>query len=163
MKGGPEEGIAPFGADVLCSRDASAVREGTRNLEGGEVNDVIGEAGSRVGIADHVGTGKVLAGAIVVATVIEVQLEGLPGLQGQDAVDRPSSAELGPGSGALGRWELVIGHPRKTMAHVKVGVAAFQVHAVAVVGLRGIGLKVRAVTGIVNRMGVIVIDRDSKP
>src|SRR5208337_687038 len=72
-----EERIAAFGPVVLCSRDASAVREGTRNLEGGQVNNRIGKAGSGVGIADPVGTGKVLASAIVVAAEIEIQLEGL--------------------------------------------------------------------------------------
>src|ERR1019366_1292239 len=110
------------------------------------------KAGSRGGIADQVGAWKVFAGAIVIAAVIEVQLEGLSGRQRYHTVERPASPQLGPSSGALGRGELVIGHPRKTMAHIKVGVATFQVDAIAVVGLRRIRLKVGAVTGVINRM-----------
>src|SRR5208337_1339155 len=54
LERGAEKGIAVFSAVVKASRaSVECARPGTRHLEGGKVNDGVGKAGSRIGIADH--------------------------------------------------------------------------------------------------------------
>src|SRR5262249_14300963 len=98
--------------------------------------------------AHYIRLGKELLRAIVV--IAQDHMEGLAGLNGQDAVEAPTVGQ--PLIAAVTVRELIGEVPRETVAHVKVGVAAIGEFKGAVVGLRSVRHVVLAVARIVDRM-----------
>src|SRR5215469_13058932 len=105
--------------------------------------------------SDNVWTVEAAAAAAEVVFEVVVELEGLSILQGEDAVHAPSVLQflqIAPHSGQL------IGEiPSEAIRDVEVRRSVFEGRTGAVVGLRGVGLKVFAVAGVVHGAGPDVI------
>jgi hypothetical protein len=117
-------------------------------LKGREVQKPFVAGRARVGVADEVWAREELARAVVV--VEEVQVERIPRAERDDAVQLPAVAEARVLLPEV--RHVVVQGGDEAVAVVEVGAGAFEVCAVAVVGLRGVGDVVLPVRGVVNRV-----------
>src|ERR1700675_2796377 len=165
-----DQGVASFIAEMARARNA-AIREtsatggwiSARNSERSEVQVLRGIAG----VTDrphHLRTCEAFSATVEIVFKIVIQLERLPGLRGDDAVEAPAVGDALPAAFVAGK--LINEIPGEAVANIKVGVAAIGTDGRgAVVRLRGIGNIVFAVAGVVDGMGpgVVQCGRKSMP
>src|SRR5581483_9047415 len=149
------EGVATFIAEVAGSRNAvrrgsgsGICADGARNGEGTEIDEVIGIVGAVLDGSNHIGTVEAVSAAAVVALEVVVELEGLTILEREDTVNAPTVFQLLQIAARLRKFIAEI--PGEAMRNVEVRRTVFQVRTVAVVGLRGVGLEIFAVAGVVH-------------
>src|SRR5205823_7763784 len=127
----------------------------TRNMKRGKVQVVARTMSTGKGVTDHVGPREELTGTVVV--IREIHAERLAGLQCQYAVESPPVDQFRPAPAVIGKE--VAPHPDESLPYVEVRVAFLEIRTVTVVGLCSIGHEVLPVTGVVDGVGVGVIDR----
>src|ERR1700732_2928022 len=125
---GADEGVAPFIAKMTRAwnaaiREPSATRGGISawNRERSEVQEFRGIAGV-MDWPHNVWPAEAPSTAIVIIFKVVIQMERLPGLNGDDAIQAPAISNLLPAALLVGK--LINEIPRKSVAHVKVRIAA---------------------------------------
>ncbi len=142
------------------TRAAVAVRiQRARDLEGRQVQEVVGAVSPGVRIADDVRPRKELAGSVVV--IEQVDVEWAPATQCKHAVQLPSLADSRIPLPKV--RQLITGSPDEPMPDVEIRIRALLIGPEAVVRLRCVGDVILAVRCVVDRVRPRVVDRRRKP